>query len=158
MKLLARISSLFALLAAMVLYTGCGDDDPKKSETDVQLEKLNGTWVIANDADVTQDGGAPAFSYDGMSLTINATAGSTTFGYTTAGRPELSPWPPSGNFTFGPTVASDLIRQDLNDPIDINYSVTTTGLIMTFDYAGTGFAGGRTSSVDGPWRFEFTKQ
>ncbi|MBL7856848.1 MAG: hypothetical protein JNM57_04100 [Cyclobacteriaceae bacterium] len=158
MKVVARIFSLLMLLATMVFYTNCDGDDPKKSETDTQLEKLNGTWRIINASNVTQDGAAPPFSYVGFTLTINGTAGSTTFAYTATERPEVSPWPANGTFTFGSPVAEKLTRNDSGDPIQITYSVTATGLIMTFPYSGTGFAGGRTSSVSGPWRFEFTKQ
>jgi hypothetical protein len=158
MKLVTRLLSLILLAATVVFYSSCGGDDAApKSETDTQLEKLNGTWVITSESDVTQDNDPPPFDYTGFKLTINATG--TPFNYQTAVRPDLSPWPTSGTFDFGPSISSTLIRHDPdNDDITITYSVTETALVMTFQYDGTGFAGGRSKSVEGEWRFEFTKQ
>jgi hypothetical protein len=156
MKLVSRILTLLVLAGAAVFYSSCdgGEDDPK-SETDQQLEKLNGTWVIQANSDVTQDGGEPAFEFEGMELTINAPAGSTTFNWTTTGRPDLSPWAAQGTFQFGEPVATKLKR---NDEVTITYSVTDTELIMSFDdFTGAGYPG-RTKSVEGDWHFEFAKK
>lgn len=157
MKLVSRILTLVALAGATVFYASCGgSDDPAKSETDVQLEKLNGTWVIQASTDVTQEGNAPTFPYAGMELKIEAPAGSTSFSWTMSNRPDLSPWDAQGTFEFGSPVASKLVRKP--DNISITYSVTDTELIMDIaDFTGAGYAG-RERSVDGDWRFEFTKK
>jgi hypothetical protein len=156
MKLVSRILTLLVLATTVVFYSSCGGDDgDPKSETDQQLEKLNGTWIIQADPDVTQDGGEPAFNFKDMQLTINASAGSTTFNWTASARPELSPWAAQGTFTFGSPVTSKLER---DDEVMITYSVTDTELIMTFqDFTGAGYPG-RTKSVEGDWHFEFTKK
>jgi hypothetical protein len=163
MKLVSRILTLLVLAGTTVFYSSCGGGDgDSKSETDQQLEKLNGTWVIQADADVTQDGKAPAFGYKDMELKISAPAGSTTFTWTMTGRPDLSPWASQGTFEFGDPVASKLKRSDdatiTTDDITITYSVTDTELIMTFDgFVGAGYQG-RTKSVEGDWHFEFAKK
>jgi len=161
MKLVSRILSLLVLASATVFYSSCGGgDDNSKSETDQQLEKLNGTWVIAAGTDVTQDGHPQdgtnsAFNYKGLTLTINGSAGSTTFNWTAAARPQLSPWDSQGTFQFGDPVASQLKR---SDNVTITYNVTDTELIMSFTFTGQGYAGSRSKSVEGDWHFEFTKQ
>jgi len=156
MKLVSRILTLLVLAGTMVFYSSCGGGDgDSKSETDQQLEKLNGTWVIQADADVTQGGKAPAYGYKNMELKITAPAGSTSIPWTTSGRPALSPWNDQGTFTFGDPVASKLKR---NDNVTITYSVTDTELIMTFEgFTGAGYQG-RSKSVEGDWHFEFAKK
>jgi hypothetical protein len=156
MKLVSRILTLLVLASATVFYSSCGgDDDNAKSETDQQLEKLNGSWVIQAPGDVTQDGDAPPFAFTNMTLAINAPAGSTTFNWTATGRPELGPWDAQGTFEFGDPVASKLKR---NDQVSINYNVTDTKLIMTFSFSNSAGYPGRTKSVEGDWSFEFAKK
>jgi hypothetical protein len=156
MKLVSRILTLLVLASATVFYSSCGgDDDNAKSETDQQLEKLNGTWVIQAATDVTQDSDAPPFAFTNMQLVINASAGSTSFNWTTSGRPELGPWDAQGTFQFGDPVASVLKR---NDNVTINYNVTDTELIMTFTFNNSAGYPGRAKSVEGDWHFEFTKK
>lgn len=157
MKLVSRILTLLVLASATVFYSSCGgDDDNAKSETDQQLEKLNGTWVIQAPTDVTQDSDAPPFPFTNMELTINAAAGSTSFPWQAAGRPTLGPWAASGTFEFGDPVASVLLR---DDKVTVNYTVDETSLIMTFKFSNSsGYPGGRVASVEGDWSFEFTKK
>jgi len=156
MKLVSRILTLLVLASATVFYSSCGGDDgPTKSETDQQLEKLNGTWVISAPTDVTQDGNPPPFVFTNMELKITATAGSTTFPWTATSRPELSPWDSQGTFQFGDPVASQLKR---SDDVTITYNVTDTELIMTFAFANSAGYPGRAKSVEGNWHFEFTKK
>ena len=156
MKLVSRILTLLVLASATVFYSSCGggDDDPK-SETDTQIEKLNGTWVIQSNTDVKQDGGDPTYPYKNMELTITASAGSTSFPWKMTSRPPLSPWKDQGTFEFGDPVATKLTR---DDKVVVTYSVTDTKLILTFEgFTGSGYTG-RVKNVEGDWSFEFAKK
>lgn len=155
MKLITRFLSLSALVAAAILYAGCGGGGgDTKSETDTQLEKLNGTWnVVAGNVEL--DDAAPPFAFTGFKLIINAPAGSTSFSWQGQTRPEKGPWDADGTFTFGSPVTSKLLR---DDGVQITYTVTDTSLTMDFTYTGAGYDGSRVSSVEGNWHFEFTKQ
>ena len=154
MKIAARILSLMVLVALATFYVSCGGDGGnEKSDTDVQIEKLNGTWKVSS---VTQDGAAPALNHDAMTLTSQGTAGNTTISFNVSGRPQgPSAWAPSGNLTFGSNVKQNLTR---DDNVSINYSVTETTLVMDFTFNRDPYQAGRVSSVQGSWHFEFTKQ
>ena len=52
----------------------------------------------------------------------------------------------SCNWNFGTNAYKDLIRHDDPD-LNINYTATDTQLILTFIYAGDGFAGSRASQI-----------
>lgn len=133
-------------------FSGCGSDDDEKSETDQQIEKLNGTWKATS----VKYQGTDVTDYTNFTITITGAAGSKSVGYTTSGRPsgKLSPWNSTGTFQFGAKPATELIRED---DVDIAYSVTTTALEMSFNYEGEGHLG-REQSIGGDWVFQFTKQ
>src|SRR5688572_14050381 len=104
MKLITRFLSLTVLVAAALLYAGCdgGGEDPK-SETDLQIEKLNGTWTVV-EASVTLDDGEPPFDFAGFKLVINGVAGNTSLPWQAQNRPEKGPWDSQGAFVFGSPV------------------------------------------------------
>ena len=130
------------------LFSDCKKSSgPGQSPQDAQLVKLSKTWKVTGTNDVTLDG-TPQTGYGSFTLTVNGTAGQTTFGYTTAGRPTLSPWPGSGTFTFGSDFATQLTR---DDALAITYSVSDTQLQLTYNYTGNGFS--RTNNVKGNWVF-----
>jgi hypothetical protein len=154
MKLVSRIFSLLLITGLAAFFAGCGgDDDPKKSDQDVQLGLLNGTW---NASVVEFQGSAPAINHDDFVLTIVAKAGEDAMTYTTDRPSGPSAWPGSGTFTFGSNVKTMLIRG--GDNIAISYTVDNNSLIMDFEFTGDAYDAGRTSSVTGDWHFEFTKQ
>src|SRR5688500_8783538 len=127
MKIVARILSLVVLVSLAALYTGCGpDNDPEKSETDVQIELLNGTWN-ANDGATMFNGGQPDLNHDNLVLTISGTAGNQSVSYTVSGRPAgPSAWPPNGTFAFGSSNVKTSLTRD--DGVAITYTVTETQL------------------------------
>jgi len=153
MKHLARILSLLLVVAVGFFFTGCKDDDDKKSETDQQIEKLNGTWKASSvkyqGTDVTSD-------YSNFTITLTAAAGAKSIGYSTTGRPsgKLGPWTASGTLQFGAKPSTELTR---DDDTAITYTVSGTSLGMDFDYSGDGHLG-RIESIGGQWSFQFTKQ
>ena len=138
------------LLGVLFTYSGCGKKNgPTLSLADQQLAKLSLAkgWKLTT---VTLDNAAQT-GYTNFTLTISGTAGQTTFGYATSGRPALSPWAASGTFTFGTDVSTQVVR---DDSLPITYSVSTTQLQITFTYNGAGIAG-RTNNVKGVWVFTF---
>ena len=150
----------FKFLVAIVLigilfsYSGCKPkSDPGPSAQDQQLTKLSKAWTCTDAKlnNVTQTG------YTNFKLTISSTAGQNTFGYSCAGRPtgtKSSPWPASGNFTFGTDFATQLTRDDGTPPLPVTYSVTDTQLQLTFTYSGQGYDG-RVGNVLGTWVYTF---
>jgi hypothetical protein len=154
MKLAVRAFSLLILAAVAAFYVNCsGDDNPGKSDQDAQIEKLNGTWTITTNDNVTLDGIASGEDYTGFTLDIDGQAGNSTISYSVSGQPDLGPWPGNGSLSFGNPVTSALTR---DDNIGITYSVTETTLIMEFTFTGEGYSA-RTKNVEGTWRFTFTK-
>jgi hypothetical protein len=159
MKLAARVLSLLILAGVAMFYVSCSkDDDPGKSETDTQIEKLNGTWKITGSEQVLLTGASPGVDYTGFTLTIAGTSGSNnnSVSFTATGRPELSPWPANGTLTFGTNVTETLVRS--GDDVSIAYDVDDTTLQMEFFYDGAGYPGSRIKNVEGTWTFTFTKQ
>jgi hypothetical protein len=152
MNQLNRILSLFLLVGVTVFFAACdGGGDNEKSEQEIQIEKLVGTWNATN---VTYEGNTNA-DYSTFQLVIGKSSNSAMT-YQANNRPaKLTPWPPSGTFTFGNPVASKLVR---DDQVTITYNVSGTNLTMTLEnYSGTGYQG-RTETVAGNWVFTFTKQ
>ena len=149
-----RFVFLVAILAGFATLESCKKKPgPGQSIEDQQLAKLSKTWKASL---VTLDGVDKTADYANFTLTISGTAGATTFGYSRAGITQLSPWPSSGNWSFGANPTSEIIRdKDTNDELAINYSVDETKLQVTFSYNGTGYPA-RTSNVKGSWVFEFT--
>jgi hypothetical protein len=155
MKAAVRIFSIIILAGLTAFYMGCdGGGDPKKSETDEQIEMLNGTWQATT---VTLDGTTPALDHSNFTITISGSAGNSQVNYTVSGRPEgPSPWNSSGIFEFDEmNVKQKLIRED---DIPVNYSVTDGTLVLDFTFSGTPYDAGRVSNVSGSWHFEFAKQ
>jgi hypothetical protein len=157
MKIFSRTLSLLVIATLGFIYVGCGgsdgDGDPAEK---VQLTKLSDTWEISS---VTLDND-PRTDFPGLTLTINGAFNSSSpkgpYNFTVGGtRPNPSPWPASGTWSFGSDPKTDIIR--LNDDVAIDYQLTDTQLVLSFTYDGDGFAGSRVGEVEGNWVFTFTK-
>lgn len=145
------------VLAILLGYAGCSKSkDPGPSEQDQALTNLSATWKVGTAGNVTQDGVSKKADYTNFTLTISGTPGADTFNYTTTGRPPLSPWPASGTWKFGTTVATDIVRDSGDKALNMNYVVSGSNLQLTFTYAGAGETA-RTSNVKGVWVFTLTK-
>ncbi len=150
-------ASVFGILVGFLALQSCKKDDgPGQSIEDIQLGKLQKTWTTTS---VTLDGTVQDATnnadYSNFTLTLSGTAGATSFGYSAAGRPALSPWPPSGNWSFGASPETQIIRDPgTGDELAITYSVTDTQLQITFTFSGAGYPA-RTSNVKGQWVFTF---
>jgi hypothetical protein len=144
---------LTAAVIGLTLALGsCKKHDPTPpSVEEQQLTKLSTTWKASS---VTLDG-TPQTGYDGFTLTISGTAGATSFGFATSGRPTTSPWSSGGTWTFGADPQTQITR---DDKVGITYSVSDTQLQLNFNFSGSGYTNTRVSKVTGDWIFNFTKQ
>jgi hypothetical protein len=150
MKVAGKILVGLMVLGVLMTYTGCkkkkGDPEPI---TDQQIEKLSKPWKVTK---ATLDGtDVKTKDYPNFTITLTGTKGTTSIGYTTTGRPALSPWASSGSFTFDATTPETKLTRD--DTVPVTYSVSETALQISFQYNGKGFS--RVGQVGGQWVFEF---
>ncbi len=151
----AKILLMVALLGVLITYSNCGGSKtPAPSVQEVQLEKLAKTWKVTG---VTLDGVDKKTDYANFTLTVTGTPTATSYSYTTASRPALSPWKASGSWTFGTDPATQIIRDADNatDKLDLTYSVSDTQLQLNFTFNGNGYANSRSEVVKGVWVFTF---
>jgi len=158
MKFVTKWLSFITLFAALVVLNGCGGDDPEKSEEELQLDKLRGSWTITS---VVNDDVDRSDEYPGMSLSITGTYKEDgTYAYTSTATPwpSLSPWKANDNWKFNSATPSTMIVRQ-SDTVDMKYTLSNndTELRVEFDYGGTGFKNSRTASVGGNWVFTFKK-
>jgi hypothetical protein len=137
-----------------IFLSGCSDDEsPSAKET--LLNNLSGTWQVASvtvdNADVTQD-------YAAFELTLSGSAKSDVFAYAVTGRPELSPWPAGGTWSFGTDMKSEIVRDQGTDNLLINYSITDSQLTIGFMFSGLGYNASRIRSSEGNWVYTFAKK
>jgi hypothetical protein len=153
---ITRILSSLVITAVVLFISSCGPEShPEPPIEEVQLAKLANTWKIS---EVKLDDVSKKADYANFQLTISGTAGASSFGYSTTGRPSTSPWPASGTWTFGANPETQVIRDSGADKLDITYAVNSDGtqLQLSFDFSGTGYPA-RVSNVVGKWVFNFTK-
>ena len=150
---------ILLLLSVGVLFTltNCGGDSkPTEPIADQQLTKLSKTWKLTS---VTLNNNAVTTpSYSAFQLVITGTKGATSFGYTTSGRPTLSPWKASGTWAFVKDQETTLITRDpdnASDKLDLTYVVSESELEISFNFTGSGYPPGRTDQVKGNWVFKF---
>ena len=169
MKISSRTLSLIMLVAVSTIYTGCKkDDDDKKTQEQIQLEKLKGVWTVvsANDGGDRTADFVDADPANSMKLTLEGNyAEGGIYNYSLTGkRPTPSPWPASGTWKFGTDKLTQIIRDPgPNNPNELpepmTYSVTDTDLIIEFTVPDghQGWPGSRVNSVSGQWTFTFTR-
>ena len=148
-----RILAMLGLFAVLVTYANCDGSKPNPEPvTDVQLGKLSKTWKIST---VTLDGVDKKADYTAFQLALSGTKGNTSFGYTTTGRPALSPWKSGGTWEFGTAPETQIIRdKGTADELAMTYTVTEATLRVDFTFSGTGYSN-RTGVVKGAWKFAF---
>lgn len=143
------------------LYMGCKKvDNNKKTEEEIQLNKLNGVWKLES----ANDGMDRTADFPNLALTL---AGSFVpngiYDYSLTGkRPNPSPWPVNGKWSFGTNKLTELIRDpNTTSETPMTYQVTDTKLTLSFTVpdGSPGWTGGtsRTNSVSGNWTFTFNK-
>ena len=156
---------ILLLLSVGVLFslTNCGGDSkPAESIADQQLTKLSKTWKLTSvtlDASPVPNPPATTPSYAAFQLVITGTKGATSFGYTTSGRPSLSPWKASGTWSFVKDQETTLITRDpdnTSDKLDMTYVVSESALEISFNFQNpNGGYQGRTDQTKGNWIFKF---
>jgi hypothetical protein len=159
MKLITRLLSLSVLVAAAILYSGCGGGgDDTKSEQETQLEALVGTWTLTS-AELDGDDRTTDFTNVKLSLSgsfVNPDTDLYTYSFTGT-MPSPSPIPKNGKWIFGSNVKTQIIRDPGTEDFPISYTLSGTTLTLTFDCATCNYAGGRVSSVNGEWVMVFAK-
>jgi hypothetical protein len=160
MKTLCNSALLIMALGLVITYSSCGPTIVEPSIEEKQLEKLSGTWVVNSSSSVTRDGVDVTSDYQNFTLTLSGTHGGT-LSYSTAGRPQLSPWPASGTWTFSVNSPETTITRDpanTAEAIDIMYTVSDTDIELTFDFDKAGYEASRTKEVTGQWIFTMKAQ
>jgi len=155
MKFAGKIVISAGILCVLMMYSGCKKDNPPPVlVTDQQLDLLSkGPWKATA---VTLDGADKKADYAVFELTMTGTKGQTTFNFTCAGRPTLSPWPQSGNFIFDATTPTTTLTRNDTPPVTVTYAVTATNLTMSFQFSGNGY-NARVGNVKGVWNFTFSQ-
>ena len=149
-----RILITIITVGSLLAYSGCKPKGGTPETTqDKQLGLLSTTWKIFS---VSQGGTDVTSSWKGFSVAITGTKGATSFQYSCAGRPALSPWPASGTWAFGTDPVTQIIRDkgSVNDELAMTYSVNATKLQVGYNFPST--RAGYTK-VDGDWVFTFNK-
>ena len=142
----SKLSFAIALLAFGVIFSACKKDDPPaKTDEQIQLEKLTGTWAVPSPA------AANTVTIQGNDVTADWSSFKITFSdgnFTTVGNdaaPEV--WPSSGTWSFA---SGDVNTLQRGDGVDISVNVSESSLTMTFNYTAPG---GRLNGVEGDWQF-----
>ena len=158
MKFQTKWRQFLTLFATILVLGACGGDDKEKSEEEVQLDKLRGTWNMTS---VDNDGLARTDEYPDMKVTLAGTfseGGTYSLSSTASDWPSISPWKKDDSWKFNSaSVSTGIVR--LSDAVDLSYSLgnNDSQLTIEFDYSGPGFNNGRVASVGGHWIFTFTK-
>lgn len=144
-----------------LVLAGCkGPDDPDP-EQQIALGQLSKTWTISS----AKLDGTTRTDFSTIALTISGTFNNNTpdgpYNYIVSGtRPNQSPWPASGTWTFGSIdgLAGVINRDTGTNAVLMTYTLSSDAktLTLTFTITGAGFAGSRTNAVSGNWEFVFT--
>ena len=158
----SRILMTIAFLGVILAFSGCGGSKTAaETPQDKQFGLLSAkTWKLSSVTLGGTDQNTSA-AWTNFVLTISGTKGSTSFNYSCAGRPALSPWPASGTWAFDTNPVTQIIRdQGTANALPITYSVTAAAgttaatLQISFSYTGNGYT--RVGNVSGSWVFNFT--
>ena len=158
MKHVARFFSLIVLVGAGFFYASCDGDDNKKSEEELQLDKLRSTWTIQS---VTNDATIRTDEYPGMTVTISGTfseGGTYNYSSDADSWPSVSPWKAIDTWKFNPaSIGNKIVRQSDLQEMTYVLSESDKKLQIDFNFQGQGFNNARTQSVTGNWTYVFTR-
>jgi hypothetical protein len=141
-----KLSAAAAILA-LFIFCCCKHDKKNAPSADANLSKLAGVWRIEN---ATLSGADVTAFYADLHVTFN-----TDKSY--ACEHEVDPvWPVTGTFTLEYD-DDDLILHRSDNVLMTIVSLSETGLILKFDWAGAPPSGGRTSTLSGEYIFTFLK-
>lgn len=161
MKFLTRTLSLVTVASLALFFANCGGDGGGGSAKEkTQLKKLSKTWEIVS-ADL--DGDDRTADFTGFTLTLSGTYDSDSpegpYNYSVSGnRPDPSPWPASGTWTFASISGNEgnLLR---DDDVPMHYKISSNGqLTLNVECTACSYEGAKTSEVNGTWTFVFDPQ
>lgn len=143
-KYFSSISVATILMAVIVSFSNCGEDDPAISKQDeVKAKLISGTWNVSS---VTV-GGTASTVYPDLKLTFTST------GFTSLNGGVV--WPASGTWSF---TSADAIGFTRNDDLVVTINeITTSSLKLGLTWDKTTIGPGRSSSVEGQHVFSFGK-
>jgi hypothetical protein len=145
---------VIALIFSGVLLMGCGGSGgDKKSDEDLQVERLAKTWVLDGSSTVTRDLDDLTALYNGFRITFNS---SNT--YTIQGDVNNIFANTSGTWDFpraggDPTSLNSILFDGDTRAVTIN--VNNDGTVLSFDFSINNDTpiGGRTEGLDGDYQF-----
>ncbi|MEM6522769.1 MAG: hypothetical protein AAF693_03210 [Bacteroidota bacterium] len=154
-----KISYLLSvvILAGVLAMTGCGDDDSSgPTITEQQLSALVGTWAPTNgDASVTLGGSGNDAPGDWSNFSITFTNSQTA---SVSNVPdEVIGMFAINSFTFSNESVTNIGLTFGADAATVQVN-SETNIILSFTLEDGGSLGARTSSVQGNWSFDLTKQ
>jgi hypothetical protein len=157
LKLAARTVSLAIVAGALVFFSNCGGDDKPTPPEQTQLKNLSKTWNISSATLNGTNRTSPDFNNFTLTIsgTFNSGSPSGPYNFSVGGsRPDPSPWPASGTWTFtniGTGNSGSLLR---NDGVPITYSIASNGqLTLELICTSCDYPGARTEQVNGTWVF-----
>lgn len=162
MKFLTRTLSLITVASLILFFANCGGDGGGGSAKEkTQLKKLSKTWEIVS---VDLDNVDRIQDFDNFTLTLSGTFDSDSpegpYTYAVSGsRPDPSPWPASGTWTFANISGNEgnLLRED--DDVPMHYRIASNGqLTLEVECAACDYDGARTTEVNGTWTFVLDPQ
>ncbi len=163
MKYVLNTISALSFLA-LVIFASCGGDDPvdEKSDGQLQAERMDGTWTIANVQFDTQErndtwGTSFTITFDDATEGAEGVWGGdfTTSGHSTDEPDALEVWPATGTWDFLGTSLAETQTFVRNDGVEVDVAVTASTIVLTFTVDDPS---GRSEAIyDLPWVFELNK-
>lgn len=166
MKVLTRSLTLLTIASLALFFASCGGDGGEDTPVEkTQLGKLAGTWEIES---ATLEGGSPedkTADYAGFTLTLAGTFDKNNenpfpYTYSTANRPDLSPWEANGNWGFGSNPKTQILRENSDGgSLGILYTLSSNGtLTLEYTFLGDGYPAAKAAEVEGTWTLVLTPQ
>lgn len=138
-------------LGVLLVLSSCKKDNESPDELAIRLAELSKSWSVT----AASKDGIDMTDYDSFQIILSGNS-STTYTYTTVGRPDLSPWPVGGIWEFGENMDAQITRDPgTNDEVAIMYTLEEGVLTLEFDFSGEGYSSGRMESTSGYWVFKF---
>lgn len=158
MKFATKWFAFITLFASVLVLGSCDSGGGEKTEEEIQLDKLKGTWTMTS---VENDGVDRSDEYVNMVITLGGTyteGGVYTLSSDADEWPSISPWNDDDTWKFNTSdVENFIVRQSDLNPMKYTLTNSDAQLTIDFEYGGPGFKNSRTSSVTGNWTFTFTK-
>jgi hypothetical protein len=151
------------LVAALAVLFGCGGGGSETPKEKVQLGKLSKTWTMTS---AELNGVDKTALFPGFKLVISGTFTKADpegpYDYAVQGTvQDPSPWDKNGGEWSFVSISGNSGQLLRSDNLAMTYTLDNTGnLTISFecdeDAGNCDYAGGRVSSVLGPWIFEFS--